>query len=120
MQELRCSECGGELFMCISNIDVSGCAEMKNYKRRTGGFIKWNRLISLSCYDCGSMFDICVGASDSEISELDGLYDFDSIDKKRYELHKKRIEAERLAFNPNIRRKQYVISKYGCDCSYPF
>ena len=120
MNELRCSECGGELFLCISKIDVSDRAEKNDRKcRLTGQFVMWNKLISLACYDCGCMFDVCVGASDSDVSELKGLYDLDKLDNRRYDIHKKRIAAERLVFRPKPKRKIIRI-KSKCDCDYPF
>lgn len=94
MKELRCSECGGELHNLIYFDSGSQEAEMYN---------EWNKdfgqCICLSCYCCGEIFKICRASVSADISEIKGLYDFDRIDRKAYELHKRSIAANRSCFS---------------------
>ena len=115
-KELKCSCCGGDLFVTIA-YDLND-QEAEKYSYLNSDFCC---CVALTCYSCGEYFPIVRTNHDADVSELKGLYDFNRLENRRAARHERELEAIRLCFSgedPEQRRPMFMYSEN--EVRYPF
>lgn len=101
---LKCSECGGSLYLIAENVGHS--EDAVRFRFRDLLREDFRKVISLSCYDCGLVYEIARVSSDVVVSRIKHLYSWDEIDSREFSIYKRRLEAERSVFSPVVPPEQ--------------
>lgn len=115
-KELKCSCCGGDLFVSLA-YDLKD-REAEKYSYLHSDFCC---CVALTCYSCGEYLTIVRTSRDSDVSELKGLYDFNRLENRRAARHQRELEAIRLCFSdedPEQWRPMFLYSEN--EVRFPF
>lgn len=115
-KELKCSCCGGDLFVTMA-YDLKD-QEAEKYSYLHNDFCC---CVALTCFSCGEYFPIVRTNHDADVSELKGLYDFNKLENRRVSRHQRELEAIRSCFSDDSPERSRPMFPYvEGEIRYPF